>query len=217
MKKLLPFLFAIALAACTTDGTNTENYEGYEISGPITGYSSAAIQIRQVELINALRAEQGLSPVQISAQLTAAALTHAKDIARQQRAWNYGSDRSTPQTRGTRAGFSGIVTGELVAETYIGELGVLRAWGNNSLSRAVILSPSANQVGVAYFMEASGKVWWVTDFGQAGATQTRSSIPAEAADIIIIQQITQSFVDKNTAIFSGVFLWLYINQCTYTD
>ncbi len=187
MKKIIPFLFAIVLAACAIDGTNTENYEGYEISGPIASFSSSAIQIRQVELINALREEQGLSPVQISAQLTASALTHAKDIARQQRAWNYGSDRSTPQTRGERAGFSGIVTGELVAETYIGELGVLRAWGNNSLSRAVILSPDANQVGVAYFMEESGKVWWVTDFGQAGGSQTRPAAISISPALVDIQ------------------------------
>ena len=187
MKKILSILFAGVLAACTGSGTNTENYEGYELSGPISSYSTASIQIRQVELINALRAEQGLSPVQLSAQLTAAALTHAKDIARQQRAWNYGSDRSTPQTRGNRAGFVGIITGELVAETYIGELGVLRAWSNDSLGRAQILAPQADKIGVAYFMEASGKVWWVTNFGQTGASQTQSAAIPETVEFVEFQ------------------------------
>ena len=174
MKKILSLLVVLTLAACTSgiqSGTNTETYEGYQASGPISGYSSETIQLRQAELINALRAENGLSPLQPSAALTSAALTHARDISSQQRAWNYGSNKSTPQSRAERAGFVGVVTGEMVAETYEGEVPAVRSWLSNPITRQAILNSSANEVGIAYFMEPSGKVWWVTVIGQNGGSQ----------------------------------------------
>ena len=171
MKKLVALLFALSLTACLA-GTKTDVYTGYAESGKITEFDSSAIQIRQIDLINSVRAENGLGPVRLNPQLTAAALTHARDIAKQNRAWNFGSDQSTPQTRGVRAGFVGIVTGEMVAETYLGEFEVFAKWYSHPLSREAILHSGATDAGIAYYMDDSGKVWWVTNFGQSGASQT---------------------------------------------
>lgn len=174
MKRFLPILLVAILAACTggQSGSKTETYEGLEISGPISKYQTAAIQQRQIDAINALRTQNGLNALTVSTPLVAAGVTHSHDIAAQQRAWNYGSDKSTPQTRADRAGFAGLVTGELVAETYLGENDVVNAWSSNGMSRAIILDPAATNIGVAYYMEKSQKVWWVTVIGQAGGRQT---------------------------------------------
>ncbi len=181
MKKLAIAAFvAFTLATCGGGGgqRQTDTYEGYSESGPINNYSRVEITERQLDMINAVRAENGRRPLQISTELTAAALTHARDIAAQQRAWNYGSDKSTPQTRANRAGYYGIVTGENVSESFRGEIGVMQSWLSESMSRSVILDPRATHVGIAYFQEPSGKVWWVEDFGTTGASQTGSSAAA---------------------------------------
>ncbi len=168
MKKILSLLFALSLTACAGGfgtGSKTDIYEGFEASGKITNFSSDSILVRQLDLINSVRQENGSGPVRLNNQLTAAALTHARDIANQQRAWNYGSDKSTPYLRGQRAGYTGTVVGELVAETYLGEITVFSTWYNAPLSREVILNSSATDVGIAYFMDNANKVWWVTVFG----------------------------------------------------
>ncbi len=176
MKKLILItMMAAFVAACGGGGrpvgtAKTDTYLGYTESGPIVSFPRSEIQLRQVELINAVRAENGLSPVQLDAQLTAAAMTHARDIAAQQRAWNFGSDKSTPYSRALRAGFNGVVTGENVSETFRGETQVMQSWLADSLSRDVILNPRATSVGVGWYMDPSGKVWWVEDFGDAGVT-----------------------------------------------
>ncbi len=176
MKKLvLISLLAATVAACGGSGggsgtAQTPTYEGFEQSGPINNYSITDIQTRQLEVINAVRAENGASPVQLSSQLTDSAITQARDIAAQQRAWNYGSDKSTPQTRAQRAGFSGTVTGENVSETYRGEVDVIQSWLREPMARSVIMNRSATHVGIGYFMERNGKVWWVQDFGAMGVS-----------------------------------------------
>lgn len=179
MKKLvLISLLAASVAACGGGGgagggsgrAQTETYEGYEQSGPINNYDITEIQTRQLDMVNAIRAENGAGPVQLSPQLTDASITQARDIAAQQRAWNYGSDKSTPQTRAQRAGFNGVVTGENVSETFRGELDVMQSWLREPMARSVVTNPSATHVGIGYFMERNGKVWWVQDFGAMGVS-----------------------------------------------
>lgn len=175
MKKLVIMtIAAVLIAACSGGGGGgqrlTETYEGYSVSGRIANYPRSEIQIRQVELINAIRSESGAQPLVLDAQLTAAAMTHARDIAAQQRAWNYGSDKSTPFSRAQRAGFNGTVTGENVSETFRGETAVMQSWLNDPMARAVITDPSATHVGIGWYMDPSGKVWWVEDFGVLGVS-----------------------------------------------
>lgn len=175
MKKLLLATLLVASVAACSGGYSkpeTDTYQGYSQSGPIVAFPRADIQIRQLDLINAVRAEAGAAPLQLSPQLTAAAMTHSRDIAAQQRAWNYGSDKSTPGSRAARAGFNGIVTGENVSESYRGETDVMQSWLADSMSRSVITDPTATHVGIGWYMDPSGKVWWVEDFGQAGGTET---------------------------------------------
>ena len=109
-------------------GTNTDVYYGYSKSGVISGFQTSALKSRHLEMVNALRLENGRSQLKYSASLSAASKTHAFDIARQQRAWNYGSDASSAIDRARMAGFEGLVLGENVSETYEGEYDVLNVW-----------------------------------------------------------------------------------------
>jgi uncharacterized protein YkwD len=131
------------------------------------------IQFRMLDSINSLRASAGVPRVQLSAELTAAAATHARDMAVQNRPWHFGSDGSSPIDRARTAGYRGTVLGETISETYESELETIAAWMGRADTRDVITDPNARELGVGFYQEPSGKIWWtlvVGDGGLGGAT-----------------------------------------------
>ena len=104
--------------------------------------------------------------MQLSAELNAAAETHARDMAVQQRAWHFGSDLTSPRERAFRAGYRGEVVGENLSEGSDSDLTVLATWLDFADTRAVILDPSARGLGIAWYQEQTGKIWWVQLLGQ---------------------------------------------------
>lgn len=118
------------------------------------------IQFSMLDSVNALRAERGVAPLQFDAALNAAAATHARDMARQNRPWHFGSDGSSPIDRVARAGFDGRMLGENISETYETELETLAAWMEDPATRVVILEPRARRIGFDWFQESNGKIWW---------------------------------------------------------
>ena len=118
-------------------------------------------------MVNALRLENGRSPLKHSISLSAASKTHAFDIARQQRAWNYGSDASSAIDRAKIAGFKGLVLGENVSETFEGEYEVLKVWFQSKIGKEIILDSNATHLGLSWYQDSTGKVWWVQMIGQS--------------------------------------------------
>ena len=159
----LIFLVTSLLFSCV--GSNTDIYYGFTKSGSISNFNIPALRARHLEMLNALRVENGLKTLKLSNELSAAAKTHALDMARQQRAWNYGSDASSPQDRANVSGFRGLILGENVSETYEGEYDVLDVWYKYSISRNVLLDPKATHVGLSWYQDNKGKVWWVQAIG----------------------------------------------------
>lgn len=128
----------------------------------------AKVQFRMLEGINTLRQARGAQPLEISAELTAAAKTHARDMSVQNRPWHFGSDGSNPIERASRAGYSGRLLGENISETFETELETLSAWMETVETREVILDKRARDVGFSWFQEPNGKIWWTLLIGQAG-------------------------------------------------
>jgi len=162
------FIAALALSGCLAAQDNGVHR--------ITPDESKAVRLNQLDLVNTVRAQAGVPPLTLSTALATAADTHARDMASQLRAWNFGSDRSSPQTRATRAGFSGLVTGEDVAETFFDNVNIFQVWVKDPLSKQAMLNPDATHMGLGWYQEANGKLWWVMDIGAAEAA------PAPAAD-----------------------------------
>lgn len=146
----------VALAAC-------ESNQGGAVQ--LSQADAGAIQLRHLDAVNAVRAENGLPPVQLSAALTAAAATHARDMAVQGRAWHFGSDLTSPRERAFRAGYRGEIVGENLSEGSDSDLTVLASWLDFADTRAVILDPAARGLGIAWYQEPSGKIWWVQLLG----------------------------------------------------
>ena len=110
--------------------------------------------------------------MQLNAQLNAAAATHSRDMAVQNRPWHFGSDGSSPLDRVRRVGYTGTLLGENISETYQTALETLSDWMGQADTRAVILDPTATEIGFAWFQEPSGKMWWTLVSGTSASIGT---------------------------------------------
>lgn len=148
-----------ALAACATGPT----VEGgiYQLRES----DRAEVQYRMLDAVNALRAGAGAPPLALSAELTAAAESHARDMSRQRRAWPFGSDGSNPYERVRRSGFPGELVAEVYAQTYETELDVLAAWVDDGAWGDAILDPDATDMGFAWQQDPNGLIWWAIVLG----------------------------------------------------
>lgn len=175
----LVLVMALGLAGCVQTGGVPSNR--------IDPRDAHAIRLNQMDLVNTVRAEQGLSPVTLSPQLTAAAETHARDMAAQLRAWNFGSDRSSPQTRAERAGFVGLITGENVSETFMGPVEMFQTWYADPRARDAMLNPAATHMSLGWYQEENGKLWFVQLIG----AQTGAPVPAMVAEPELVMAESQ--------------------------
>ena len=153
---------AFALSACATGNQIRVGSDGrllpqlYQISGA----EEDKISFRLLDSVNALRAAAGANPLQFNAQLNAAAATHSRDMAVQNRPWHFGSDGSSPLDRVGRVGYTGRLVGENISETFETELETLSAWMSEPSTREIIMDPQARELGFAWFQEPTGKIWW---------------------------------------------------------
>jgi uncharacterized protein YkwD len=108
-----------------------------------------------------VRAQEGLAPLQLSAELNAASDTHARDMSVQRRAWHFGSDLTSWRERAFRAGYRGEVLGENIFEGADGDLTVLRYWLEVPDTRRVVLAPEGRGLGLGWHQDPGGKLWWV--------------------------------------------------------
>ena len=149
---------AFVLSACAPGGTTGSN-GGYRIGAP------GKIQFRMLDSVNALRASAGRPPVELDSKLNAAAATHARDMAVQNRPWHFGSDGSSPIDRVQRVGYPGPLVGEVISETYETELETLGAWMEQPDTRRIIMTPDARKMGFSWHQENNGKIWWTLVMG----------------------------------------------------
>jgi uncharacterized protein YkwD len=119
-----------------------------------------------LDAVNAVRIEQGLGPLRYSAELNAASETHARDMSVQDRAWHFGSDKTSPRERAARAGYFGELSGENIAEGTDTDLVVLKSWLDFGDTRDIMLDPAARGMGLGWYKDATGKTWWVQLVGQ---------------------------------------------------
>lgn len=170
---ILALVSTLALAACQTPSQQQLGPDGQPLptAYKITGREEAKIPGRVLDQVNALRANVGAAPMVMNPMLDAAAKAHARDMSAQNRAWHFGSDGSSPLERVRRQGYSGRLIGENISETYENELATLNAWMGNRDTRDVIMDTTASDLGMGWYQESSGKIWWVMVTG-AGQPQS---------------------------------------------
>ena len=162
-RRTLLLLLGASIAACARRGSGEDDYGLVERGRSIYRIApgeEGRIQFGTLDAINALRSARGLAPLALDAQLNAAALTHSRDMARQNRPWNFGSDGSSPIDRIGRAGYRGELVGEAISESFESETETLRAWMDDPSVAAMVLDPAARDMGLGWFQEENGKIWW---------------------------------------------------------
>lgn len=169
LRSFLFFALSTLLVACSTPEPRL-GPDGQPLAKVyrLSDRNAAEVQFRMLEGINTLRQARGAQPVEISAELTAAAKTHSRDMSVQNRPWHFGSDGSNPIERASRAGYTGRLLGENISETFETELETLGAWMETVETREVILDKRARDMGFSWFQEPNGKIWWTLLIGQAG-------------------------------------------------
>ena len=182
----LTFAFALTLAGCGMLGPQQVQVgpDGLPLQQVyrIAAEDRDAVQIRMLDSVNSLRQAGGAPPVAYDTQLNAAAATHARDMAVQNRPWHFGSDGSSPLDRARRVGFSGLILGETISESYESEIETLGAWMSQEDTRTVLLDDRARQMGFAWFQEGSGKIWWVLVMGSIAIPAPEAAPVPEARE-----------------------------------
>ncbi len=147
---------ALILSACAGGGDQSIR---------ISSAQTTAVRNGHIAAVNELRAQAGLPALVLSAELTAAALTQARDMSVQQRAWHFGSDTTSPQDRAARAGYFGVIKGENIAENYAREDELLQTWMSDPETRRLMFAPDARDIGFGWYQEQDGRLWWVQVIG----------------------------------------------------
>ena len=159
---LVSFAAIFILGACTppaepvSDGT----FRPTIFKTPRNDAGVNKLLFRHLDTVNAIRTARGLSTLELSAQLNAAAKTHSIDMSAQQRPWHFGSDGSSPLDRVVRTGYTGQLLAENISETYENDTETLQVWMDDEDSRAGILDPNARYIGLSWHQEKNGKIWW---------------------------------------------------------
>jgi|SRR6056297_1527304 len=165
MRRTIACLALVALTACAPAGPTVDGAGIYRIRAA----DRDDIQFRMLDSVNALRAGVGAPPLSLNAALTAAAETHARDMSRQQRAWPFGSDGSSPYDRISRSGYGGGLVAEVYSQTYETELETLAAWVDDGAWGDEILDPSATDMGFGWQQDNNGLIWWAIVLGDRSA------------------------------------------------
>lgn len=155
-------ILALGLSACTEVATDQIAVDGKPVPKfyNLSAQNQGTVQYRMLDAVNALRMSVGVGQLSLNSQLNAAAATHSRDMSIQNRPWHFGSDGSSPLDRVARVGYPGVLMGETISETYENELDTLSAWMSNPDTRFVILNPQALEMGLSWFQEPNGKIWW---------------------------------------------------------
>jgi uncharacterized protein YkwD len=126
-----------------------------------------------VALINAVRADAGVGPLESCSTLHRAAQDYSAVLAEWGRLAHVGPDGSTLATRVAAAGYSGYVTiGENLASGQLDAATVVAAWMGSAGHRANLLYPGFTHVGGGRTDVVSGATtapYWVLDLGVGGS------------------------------------------------
>ena len=119
------------------------------------------------DLINKYRAQNGLKPLKLNAELSAAAKSHSSDLAKWDRISHFGSDGSNPWDRVKRSGYNARLAAENVGtgQTTIEE--VFKGWRESPGHNKNLLLAEAEHMGIALVQDPKTefKTFWTLVLG----------------------------------------------------
>lgn len=157
-----------AIVPTTSSGASpTQSGSAPKGGGANCNYSQNAGYVNQIaSLINAERANAGLSALNVNAQLAASAQGHAADMACNNMISHTGSDGSSSSSRIHASGYSGSYSEEIIYGGG-GPQAAMIWWMSDQIHRDAILNPRTSELGAgyAYFSNGSYGDYIAVDFG----------------------------------------------------
>jgi uncharacterized protein YkwD len=120
-----------------------------------------------IRLLNETRTRSGLGPLSVNSALVLAADAYARTMGERNFFGHAGLDGSTPQGRTAGAGYAGRYRGEALSAGQLNAEYSLAALLASPPHRAILLDPSAVEVGIGYYFQASSTYghYWVVVTG----------------------------------------------------
>lgn len=109
--------------------------------------------------VNSSRRANGLNQLQFDRRLSAAAQSHACDMARHNIQGHTGSDGSSAKSRARRAGHDDCFVGESLAWGFRDANRIVPLWMNSAGHRQVLLLNGVTKFGVGITQGAKGPNW----------------------------------------------------------
>lgn len=131
-------------------------------------YTSTMLDANRArDVINAYRKQNGLKPLSLNTELTAAAKAHARNLAKWDRISHYGSDGSNPWDRVKRAGYNAKVAAENVGTGQVTFEEVFKGWQESPGHNRNLLMGDVDNMGIALVQETKTefKTFWVLALG----------------------------------------------------
>ncbi|HSB01077.1 MAG TPA: NBR1-Ig-like domain-containing protein [Anaerolineales bacterium] len=158
---------AIAAAVPTIAITPISGTPVIKVTGPAScNYSTSSSYANEVaNLINSARAQAGLAPLSVNAQLAAAAQGHSIDMACHGVIGHTGSDGSSVHERIVAAGYSPSYSSEIIYGSGYPQT-AFDWWMSDQTHRNEILRPNVTEMGVgyAYVADTAAGGYYTVDF-----------------------------------------------------
>lgn len=132
-------------------------YPGQKISIPTVASSVRSFEQQVVDLVNEIRAKNGLKPLKENWELSRVARIKSQDMKDNRYFAHNSPVYGTPFQMIKNFGISYRTAGENIAQGYRTPQQVVNGWMNSSGHRANILNAAYTQIGVGYV--ASGHYW----------------------------------------------------------
>lgn len=136
-----------------------------ENSGNTQLNDEQAYKNKVLELVNAERENNGLSPLKWDDKLAAAAQSHCDDMVARNFFAHENPDGKTPHERIKETGASFMMTGENIAAGQDSPETVMMSWMNSDGHRANILNPSYTSIGIGVTKGGGYGIYWTQCFG----------------------------------------------------
>lgn len=135
---------------------------------PVVATGDAALLGRVVDLINAVRQQEGLTPLAPVPALAEAAQRHARAMAEANHLSHTAPDGSSIERRVQAVGYEGwSILAEVLAAGLESPEDAVAQWLASPEHRAHLLNPAIREIGVGYYYLSVSTYghWWVVDLG----------------------------------------------------
>ena len=131
-------------------------------------YSQTELNVELArDIVNQYRKDNGLKPLKLNSELTAAAKAHSRDLSKWDRISHYGSDGSNPWDRVKRTGYKARLAAENVGTGQTSFPEVMTGWKNSPGHNKNLLLADGEHMGIALVNDPKTefKAFWTLVIG----------------------------------------------------